>query len=239
VRQPFVGNRRYKFIMIRNDDNDRLAKRGWTSICRSSVQNLGDNPRITGVRNMGGTAQMPKKQKARQFKPSHSRVLLRLLKCVPLCLQAELRGHFEQQIRSVKTEHDQCIAATPIQWIRGALKELNYCVSQIGSIDDVYPKPGMQDHTSKFFLLDVIHNCKTHVKGEQDPDEVRMAAACNDSDMEDNMDYRYRTVLGFLPGAGVFYDCCNPHCLESGVAKSIVQLDMSWLRLSVSEGSPR
>jgi hypothetical protein len=223
VRQPFVGNRLCKFIMIRNDYNDRLAKRGWTSICRSSVQNLGDNPRITGVLNMGGTAQMPKKQKARQFKPSHSRVLLLLLKCVPLCLQAELRGHFEQQIKSAKTG--------------GTLKELNYCVSQIGSIDDVYPKPGMQDHTSEFFLLDVIH--KTHVKGERDPDEIRMAAACNDSDMEDNMDYWYRTILGFLPGAGVFYDCCNPRCIECGVAKLIVQLDMSWLRLSVSEGSPR
>ncbi len=138
MRQPFVGNRYCEFIMIRHDDNDRLAKRGRTSICRSTVHNLGDNPRVTGVRNTGrGTAQMPKKRKARQFKPSHNRVLLLLLKCVPLCLWAELRGHFEQQMKSVKTEHDQCVAATRIRWIRGALKELNYCVSQIGSIDDV------------------------------------------------------------------------------------------------------
>ncbi len=103
MRQPFVGNRCCEFIMIRNDDNDQLAKRGRTSICRSSVQNLGDNPRVTGVRNTGGTAQMPKKRKARQFKPLHNRVLLLLLKCVPLCLWAELRGHFEQQMKSGKT----------------------------------------------------------------------------------------------------------------------------------------
>ena len=238
--QPsFVGKCRCEFIMIRNDDNDRLAKRGRTSICRSSVQNLGANPRVTGVSDTDGNAQMPKKRKARQFKPSHNRVLLLLLKCVPLCLRAELRGHFEKQMKSVKTEHDQCIGATPIRWIRGALKELNYCVSQIGSIDDVYPKPGMQDHTSEFFLLDVIHNREAHVKGERDPDEVRMAAACNDSDMEDNMDYQYRTVLGFLPGAGVFYDCCDRRRIECGVAKSLVQLDMSWLRLSASECLPR
>jgi hypothetical protein len=88
-------------------------------------------------------------------------------------------------------------------------------------------------------LLDVIHNRETHVKGEQDPDEVRMAAACNDSDMEDNMDYRYRTVLGFLPGAGVLFDCCDRRRIECGVEKSIVQLDMSWLPLSASEGLPR
>jgi hypothetical protein len=96
----------------------------------------------------------------------------------------------------------------------------------------------MQDHTSELFLFDVIHTCKTQVKEEQDPDEVRMAAACHDRDMEDNMDYRYRTVLGFLPGAGVFYDCCERRRIERGVAELIVQLDMSWLRLSASEGSP-
>ena len=65
-----------------------------------------------------------------------------------------------------------------------------------------------------------------------------MAAACNDSDMEDNMDYQYRTVLGFLPGAGVFYDCCDRRRIECCVAKSLVQLDMSWLRLSASECLP-
>ncbi len=56
-------------------------------------------------------------------------------------------------------------------------------------------------------LLDVVHNYKKHVKGEgvaplakQDPDEVAMATACDDSDMEDFMDYKYCTVLGFLLG---------------------------------------
>jgi hypothetical protein len=181
---------------------------------------------------------MPNKRKARHFKPSHNRVLLILLKCVPLCLQAELTGRFEE-LKRVKSKHNQCIRATPIQWIRSALKELNYCLSQNGFTDDVYPKPGMQDDTYQFFLLDVIHNCKTHVKGEQDPDEVRMTALCNDSDMEDNMDYRYCTVLGFLPGAAVFYDCCNRRPIEWGVAKLMVQLDMSWLQISATEGLPQ
>jgi hypothetical protein len=230
--------------MIRNDDNDRLAELGRTSICRSSVLNLGDNPRVAGGSTDDYTGQMPKKRKARQFKPSHNRVLLLLLKCVPLHLRSELRSHFEKQMKSKKTEHDQCLVATPIRWITGALKELGYCVSQICSIDDVYPKPGMQVHTSEFFLLDVVHNRKKHEKGvdgeaplpERDPDEVGMAMACDDSDIGDNMDYKYRTALGFLPGAGVFYDCCDRRREECGVAKSMVQLDMSWFRLSASEG---
>jgi hypothetical protein len=52
------------------------------------------------------------------------------------------------------------------------------------------------------------------------------------------MDDWYRTVLGFLPGAGVFYDCCNQRSIECGVAELMVQLDMSWIRRSASEGLP-
>ena len=64
---------------------------------------------------------------------------------------------------------------------------------------------------------------------ERDPDEVAMATACDDGDMEDYMDYKYRTVLGFLPGAGVFYDCCDRRRTECSLAKLMLQLDMSWL----------
>jgi hypothetical protein len=39
---------------------------------------------------------------------------------------------------------------------------------------------------------------------EQDPDKVAVAMACDDNDIEDYMDYKYCTVLGFLLGAGVF-----------------------------------
>ncbi len=52
---------------------------------------------------------------------------------------------------------------------------------------------------------------------EQDPDELAMATAGDDRDMEDYMDYKYGTVLGFLPGAYVFYNCCDRHRTECGV----------------------
>jgi hypothetical protein len=100
----------------------------------------------------------------------------------------------------------------------------------------------MQDHTFEFFYLDVVHNREKHVKAEgvaplaeRDPDKVAMATPCDDSDMEDYMDFKYCTFLGFLPGAGVFYDCCDRRRTECGVAKWIVQLDMSCLQLSVLE----
>jgi hypothetical protein len=39
--------------------------------------------------------------------------------------------------------------------------------------------------------------------------------------------------MRFLPGAGLFYDCCDRRRIECGVAKLMVQLDMlSWLRLT-------
>jgi hypothetical protein len=228
--------------MICNDDNDELAGQVWTSICCSSVMNLGDNPCVAGESNTDRTAKMPKKRKARHYKPLHNRVLSLLLKCVPLHQQTKLCSHFDEQMKSPKTEYNECLVAIPIQWITGALKELSYYVSRICSIDDVYPKHGIQDYTSNF-LLDIVHNRKKHVKGdgvaplaEQDPDKVAMATTCDDSDMEDYMDYKYHTVLGLLPGAGVFYDCCDRRRTECGVGKSMVQLSMSWFRLSLLQG---
>ena len=102
----------------------------------------------------------------------------------------------------------------------------------------------MRDHTSKScFLLDIVHNRKRHVKEEivaplakQDPDKVAIATACDDSDMEGYMDYKFCTVLGFLPGAGVFYDCCERRRRECGVAKLMLQLNTSWFQLSILQG---
>ena len=100
--------------MIRNDDNDRLAERRRTSICRSSVLNLGDNPRVAGRNDDEQAKKMPKKRKARQFKPSHTRVLSLLLKCVPLSCRSELQGHFREQMKSPKSGDEECVVATPI-----------------------------------------------------------------------------------------------------------------------------
>jgi hypothetical protein len=50
-------------------------------------------------------------------------------------------------------------------------------------------------------------------------------------DIDDKNDFKYRTMLLFLPQCGVFY-CAREHRgKEVGVFKSLVALDMSWLRL--------
>ena len=53
------------FVMICNDDNDELVGRGRTSICRSSVMNLGDYPHVPVGSITDVTEKMPKKRKAR------------------------------------------------------------------------------------------------------------------------------------------------------------------------------
>jgi len=70
--------------MIRNVDNDRLATLRRTSICKSSVLNLGQNPRFVGrtADNIGRS--MPTRRSERNYFPSHERVLSVILKCVPL-----------------------------------------------------------------------------------------------------------------------------------------------------------
>jgi hypothetical protein len=53
--------------MICNDNNDRLAACDRTSICRSSVLNLGDNPRVDGNNAIGGAQQMPQSRRRRNY----------------------------------------------------------------------------------------------------------------------------------------------------------------------------
>ena len=75
--------------MFRNEDNDRLAGKGRSSVCKLSVKNLGNNPRVVGAEAGGvdGIAlEMPSRRKARNQRPSHSTLLETLLRCVPIRL---------------------------------------------------------------------------------------------------------------------------------------------------------
>ena len=224
--------------MIRNDDNDRLAARGRTSISRSSVLNLGNNPRVVGQYD-DDLRQMPRLRRPRNYRPGHARVLSLLEKCVPLRNRKCVRRRFRAAMERPKKPDDQCIRGTPVRWIEDALRENCYRVTQLRSLDELYPRPGVHDHLSEFFLLDVVLNRARPPQGEavahlaeRDPDAVALASAYNDSDFEDRKDPEYCAVLAFLPGAGVFYCHRERRKAETGFENSFVQLDMSWLRLA-------
>ena len=65
-------------------------------------------------------------------------------------------------------------------------------------------------------------------------DDVLLVRSYKEDDLDDDNDFKFRTMILFLPQCGVFY-CAREHCKEdAGVAKTHVALDMSWLCLKRS-----
>jgi hypothetical protein len=247
--------------MIRNVDNDRLATLRRTSICKSSVLNLGQNPRFVGrtADNIGRS--MPTRRSERNYFPSHERVLSVILKCVPLRDGfGRERGFVERRFRAVMAEDkgklgggkvpgETSICGTPLRWVEFGLCRDVYPIERLHSLDDVFPRCGISYHLSEFILMDVILNRRMlQQEGDggsptttsvHDPDDVVMASAYDVEDLFDDADYKYRTMIAFLPGAGVFYCARERRRGVHGVGGgALIQLDMSWLRLWEDVGAP-
>jgi hypothetical protein len=86
---------------------------------------------------------------------------------------------------------NQCIG-TPVWWTQDSLREKCYHVTQLRSLEELYPRPGVHDHLSEFFLLNVVLNHARPLQGEgvahlaeHDPDAVALASAYNDGNFED------------------------------------------------------
>ncbi|KAI2491046.1 hypothetical protein MHU86_23526 [Fragilaria crotonensis] len=104
---------------------------------------------------------------------------------------------------------DGCLCATPVRWFKEGFGP-QYRVCQLNSMDEMFPSPGMRDDLSEFFLMDVILNRRIVTPrndddvAEPDPDSVVMVRAYGDGDLVDDVDFKYRTLVAFLPGAGIF-----------------------------------
>jgi hypothetical protein len=260
--------------MIRNEDNEKLRRRGRTSICRSTVLNLGiNNPRVVVVpaTNKRLGKKMPQKRPRRAYLPSRRKILGLLRKCFPLNAGGNIcpdYERFERAFRKVALtgaiDGEVKICGTPLRWIAHALGS-SYCdsgggdrccvITQLQSLDDIFMKNGTtSNYLSEFILMDVILNRKvtptaaatdtgnhttvnaTTGRGTTtavafDPDAVVMASAYGCEDLDDENDYKYRTLLAFLPGAGVFYCSREWRRKSEGIEGSEIALDMSWLRI--------
>ena len=102
-------------------------------------------------------------------------------------------------------------------------------------MDEMFPSHKMRDNLSEFFLMDVILNRRivpprNNNVAEPDPDSVVMAQAYGDGDLVDDVDFKYRTLVAFLPGAGVFYCAREQRRSDVGCNKAHIQLDASWFR---------
>jgi hypothetical protein len=123
---------------------------------------------------------------------------------------------------SARAGDDICLCATPIQWFQ-----------QLTSMDEMFPSHGMRDNLLEFFLMDVILNLRivpprNDNVAQRDPDSVVMVQAYGDGDLVDNVDFKYQTLLAFLPGDGVFYCARERRRSEVGCNKAHIQLHASW-----------
>ena len=233
-------------------DNDRIADHRKTSACRTSYLNLGTTPRVSAshvVNNEehdGAAVALPDRE-PRKFLPSQQQILALLSRAVV----PEERDEFEKRFREVATarngEHHPdatCIGNTPLSWISWAYQ----CGHpfQLRHLGDMFPNTGMEsEYLDEFYIIDVILNrCPspggnginddsappTPEDGETE-DRVVLVQSYKPEDEADKNDFKFRAIILFLPQSGVFY-CARERRDECvGVAKTLVPLDMSWLRL--------
>ena len=76
--------------------------------------------------------------------------------------------------------------------------------------------------------MDGVGRVPTQVEPD---DRIVLVRSYDLDDIDDKNDYKYRTMLLFLPQCGVFYCARERRSEEVGVLKSLVALDMSWLCL--------
>jgi hypothetical protein len=247
--------------MFRNEDNNRLATRRRSSVCKSSVMNLGNNPRVFGVPDVSGGAaevapsaptaeRLPVHRSARNYLPSHRMVKETMLRCLPLRLthgegRAAVASRFDDAMgvgrgREISTERHLC--GTPLSWIEAALSP-SYDVIPVCSLDDIMgAERGMVASNGSFFLMDVILNrelVRDIKEGPRDPDHVVMASAKSDeANLLPDSDFKYRTLVAYLPGAGVFYCARERRPSTVGLPNTPVHHDVSWLRIMEDRENP-
>ena len=179
----------------------------------------------------------------RRFLPSQAQAMALLSMAVP----PEDRSAFVDRFCSFKTGEAEpacpstgtvCMASAA--WIAGAYG----CdiALPLRSAADMFPSSGMMScFLNEIYVMDVILNrapcsgepalksVKEAAAGDED-DVVLVRSYCKD-DLHDDNDYKFQTMILFLPQCGVFYCAKERRHEDMGVARTLVALDMSWLCL--------
>ena len=191
-------------------DTRQLPTRGRTLICKSSVMNMGNNPGAVGVAPDAEPVGMLRVRQPRTYLLSHTMALTVAMKCIPLNARPAMESRFQAAEARGKASvaHSCCICATPVQWFEEAFGP-QYRISRVLYASDVLSRRGQFDDLSEFYLMDAILSrdlMTTPDSAEhQRPDEIVWPPAYDDLDLEDKSAFKYRTLIAYLPGAGIFY----------------------------------
>ena len=190
----------------------------------------------------------------RKFLPSQRQAMRLLSMAVP----PEERAHFKERFHAFSTgkETSPCpltgttgkVCNTNAGWIAAAYG-CNF-VHQLQCAADMFPFSRMEScFLSEIYIMDVIlirspvmiteasaelptKKAASSVVGGED--DVLLVRSYHEDDLDDKNDFKFRTMILFLPQCGVFYCARERRKEDVGVAKTHVALDMSWLRLERS-----
>ena len=187
----------------------------------------------------------------RNFLPLQRQAMRLLSMAVP----PEDRARFRERFRAFASGKDMSpyplvgctekVCNTSANWI-GAAYGCEF-ITQLQCTADMFPFSGMElCFLGEIYIMDVILNRSPFVKTEPCAelptrgapssatgveDDVLLVRTYQEDDLDDGNDFKFRTMILFLPQCGVFY-CARERRKENvGVAKTHVALDMSWLRL--------
>ena len=126
------------------------------------------------------------------------------------------------------------VCNTSVAWIAGAYGLES--AFHLHSAADMFPSSGQESSfLSEVYVLDVILNRSPVSHLPVKDDDIVLVRLYHVNDLDDADDYKFRTMILFLPQCGVFYCARERRSDAVGVSKTLVALDMSWLCLVRSE----
>ncbi|KAI2489027.1 hypothetical protein MHU86_25573 [Fragilaria crotonensis] len=193
----------------------------------------------------------------RKFLPSQRQAMLLLSMAVP----PEDRAHFKERYHAFATgkETSPCplagttrkVCNTNVAWIAAAygcdfVHQLQCarltCSHSLGWSHASSARSTSWMSSSIDRLDENRTKCRASNKegcfiGGGGEDDVLLVRSYHEDDLDDKNDFKFRTMILFLPQCGVFYCARERRKEDVGVAKTHVALDMSWLRLERSTDS--
>jgi hypothetical protein len=211
------------------DDAARIGAARRTSCCVTAVRNMGATPRlISNVTEEGGADSLPQARKKRTCMPSQTQARNLLSKCIELPEYAHwsFADYFDKAALAGKGDGDvEICCQTPVRWIKAGIlgphsnsvwhrKDVE--ITRLREMGEMFPENGSRNpFHHEVFVMDVILNradCRPATAGlgdkhspAVDPDQVSMVHSFELGDQDASVDWKFRTMICFIPAAGVFY----------------------------------
>jgi hypothetical protein len=243
-----------------NDDNvDRISAARRTSPCVTAVRNMGMTPRLyppAASENVGAD-DLPQLREERNCMPSHTLARKLLSKCIELPEYARwlFSKYLDKAALAGKQDGNvEICCQTPVLWIEAGILGPNsgsvwHCqdveITRMCEMGDKFSENGARNpFHHEVFVMGVTLNramCEpsatTPKIGDKkelpavNPDRVAMVRCFKPENQDASVDWKFCTMICFIPAAGVFYSLRERRRKDVGIVNTMIPFDMSWLRM--------